>query len=87
MGTVKASRHKNMKELRPPSAGSTEIRVLFAFDPKRTAVLLPGGDKRGTWTDWYRGSIPIADARYEDHLNAMKYQAAPKAHRDKEGTR
>lgn len=32
--TIKGSRHKNMKELRPGSAGRSEIRILFAFDPK-----------------------------------------------------
>lgn len=36
--TVTASRHKNMKELRPGSSGQTELRILFAFDPKRQAV-------------------------------------------------
>jgi hypothetical protein len=43
--SVKASKHKNMKELRPGSTGRTEIRVLFAFDAKRRAILLVGGDK------------------------------------------
>jgi hypothetical protein len=43
--TVVASRHPNMKELRPGSTGRTEIRVLFAFDLVRHAVLLVGGDK------------------------------------------
>jgi predicted XRE-type DNA-binding protein len=42
--TVKASRHPNMKELRPGSTGRTEVRVLFAFDRKRAAILLLGGD-------------------------------------------
>jgi hypothetical protein len=32
-----------MKELRPGSTGRTEVRVLFAFDPKRRAILLVGG--------------------------------------------
>jgi len=41
--SVKGSRHKNMKELRPGSTGRTEVRVLFAFDPKRRAILLVGG--------------------------------------------
>ena len=38
-----------MKELRPAQT----IRVLFAFDPRRTAILLIGGDKRGSWNRWY----------------------------------
>jgi hypothetical protein len=36
-----------MKELRPPSSGSTEIRLLFAFDPRREAIFLVAGDKAG----------------------------------------
>ena len=40
--TLKGSRHANMKELRPLS---TNIRILFAFDPRRMAILLLGGDK------------------------------------------
>lgn len=52
--TVVASRHPNMKELRPGSTGRTEIRVLFAFDVIRRAVLLVGGDKSTDWKGWYR---------------------------------
>lgn len=44
---IKGSRHHNMKELRPGSAGRSEIRILFAFDPKRRAILLIAGDKAG----------------------------------------
>ena len=40
--TVQGSRHPNMKELRPPAGN---LRILFAFDPRRTAILLIGGDK------------------------------------------
>lgn len=66
--SIKASRHKNMKELRPPSSGRSEVRVLFAFDPDRRAILLVGGDKAGRWTQWYRLNVPIADDRYDEHL-------------------
>ncbi|WP_369681066.1 type II toxin-antitoxin system RelE/ParE family toxin, partial [Enteractinococcus helveticum] len=59
--TVTASRHKNMKELRPGSAGRTELRILFAFDPDRQAILLLAGDKAGNWTRWYKKNIPVAD--------------------------
>src|SRR5688572_23064489 len=44
---VKASRHHNMKELGPGSSGRSEVRILFAFDPRRRAVLLIAGDKAG----------------------------------------
>jgi hypothetical protein len=53
--TIKGSRHSNMKELRIEST-----RILFAFDPRRMAILLIGGDKRGRWNDWYAEMIPIA---------------------------
>lgn len=43
--TIKGSRHSNMKELRPGSTGRTEVRVVFAFDLEREAILLVGGDK------------------------------------------
>jgi hypothetical protein len=45
---LEGSRIHNLKELRPGSAGRTEIRILFAFDPWRSAILLIGGDKSGT---------------------------------------
>jgi hypothetical protein len=66
--TVTASRVANMKELRPPSAGRSEVRILFVFDPWRSAVLLVAGDKSGQWERWYRQAIPQAEQLYEDHL-------------------
>ena len=57
-----------MKELRPPSSGSTEIRLLFAFDPRREAIFLVAGDKAGNWDGWYREMIPVADERFARHL-------------------
>lgn len=66
--TVTASRIANMKELRPPSAGRSEIRVLFVFDPWRSVVLLVAGDKAGQWEKWYRTAIPRAEQLYEDYL-------------------
>ncbi|MFI7398917.1 type II toxin-antitoxin system RelE/ParE family toxin [Streptomyces sp. NPDC049541] len=61
---IKGSSLHHLKELRPGSGGSTEIRVLFAFDPERNAVLLVAGDKSGQWTEWYRHAIPLAEERY-----------------------
>ncbi len=57
-----------MKELRPASTGSSEVRVLFAFDPDREAVVLVAGDKSGRWQAWYREAIPLADNRFDEHL-------------------
>lgn len=70
--TIRASRHKNMKELRPGSTGRSELRVLFAFDPERKAIFLIAGDKAGKWDKWYRVNIPIADDRFDKHLAKLK---------------
>src|SRR5947209_6742665 len=64
--TVRGSRFANMKELRVQHRGKP-FRVLFAFDPVRTAMLLVGGDKTGD-ERWYDRMIPIADRLYEQHL-------------------
>ncbi|CCF85568.1 type II toxin-antitoxin system RelE/ParE family toxin [Nitrolancea hollandica] len=69
--TVHGSRHANMKELRPPAG---HIRILFAFDPRRTAILLIGGDKTNQWTHWYDETIPIADDLYDEHLAEIKLE-------------
>lgn len=71
---IKASKHRNMKELRPGSRGGTEMRILFAFDPDRQAILLVAGDKTGNWRNWYGTNIAIADARYDNHLRELKGQ-------------
>jgi hypothetical protein len=66
--TIAASRIANMKELRPPSAGQTEIRILLVFDPWRSVILLVAGDKSGQWDKWYRTAIPQAEQLYDDYL-------------------
>jgi len=69
---LKGSMYHNMKELRPGSAGSTEVRMIFAFDPVREAVFLVAGDKSGRWQAWYRAAIPLADIRFTEHLAVLK---------------
>jgi hypothetical protein len=61
-----------MKELRPGSTGSSEVRILFAFDPVRRAVLLVAGDKSGNWRGWYDTAIPLADDRHDAHLAELE---------------
>lgn len=70
--TVTASRHRNMKELRPGSSGRSELRVLFAFDPERQAILLVAGGKAGNWQRWYRKNIPVADDLLDAHLRRLQ---------------
>lgn len=67
-----------MKELRPPSSGTTEIRMLFAFDPRREAIVLVAGDKAGNWDGWYRQAIPLADQRFAEHLRALEEEGTRK---------
>ena len=70
--SIKRSKHRNMKELRPGSSGASEIRVLFAFDPTRQAILLVAGDKAKQWEKWYHKNIPRADRLYQEHLDNLK---------------
>lgn len=70
--TIVGSRHANMNELRPGSTGRTEIRVLFAFDVERRAILLIGGDKSDNWSGWYPANIPIADDRFDQHQQKLE---------------
>lgn len=64
---LKGAKIHHLKELWPASRGRSEIRIIFAFDPKRSALLLPGGDKAGNWQRWYRGNIPEAGQLYVDY--------------------
>ena len=64
----RGSRLHNLKRTTARSAGKTEIRILFIFDPQRRAVLLVAGDKVGNWTRWYRDAIKLAEDRYARYL-------------------
>ncbi len=67
---MKYSKHLNMKELRIQHKGKP-YRILYAFDPRRTAILLLGGDKTGH-KNWYKTYVPRADALYDEHLETLK---------------
>lgn len=67
---IQGSRHGNMRELRVQHAGRP-YRILYAFDPRRTAILLLGGDKTGN-DRWYDQQVPIAERLYDEHLVALK---------------
>lgn len=66
---VKSSRHGGMRELRVQHRGRP-LRVLYAFDPRRTALLLIGGDKKGD-DRWYRVFVPQADQLFAEHLKSL----------------
>jgi hypothetical protein len=61
--TIRGSAIANLKELRPGT-----VRILFAFDPWRSSILLVAGDKAGRWNEWYQEAIPLAEQRYERYL-------------------
>lgn len=63
---IQSSRHAHMKELRVQCAGEP-IRILFAFDPRRIAILLIGGNKTGD-NNWYEKTVPIADDLYDEYI-------------------
>lgn len=67
---VEQSRHGRMRELRVQHEGRP-YRVLYAFDPRRTAILLIGGDKTGQGR-WYEEYVPKADDLHDAHLEALK---------------
>lgn len=70
--TLKGSRHANMKELRFSWQGEV-WRAAFAFDPKRQAILLVGGDKGGAdQRRFYKHLIRVADERFDEHLSTLK---------------
>jgi hypothetical protein len=67
---IKQSRHGHMRELRIQHAGRP-YRVLYAFDPRRAAILLLGGDKTGD-DRWYDVNVPRADKLYDEHLETLR---------------
>ena len=70
---VKKSKHGHMRELRIQHGGRP-YRVLYAFDPRRCAILLLGGDKTGN-NRWYDINVPLADRLYDEHLNELAKEA------------
>ncbi len=66
---LSGSRHSHMRELRTQHDGRP-FRTIYAFDPRRNAILLIGGDKTGQGR-WYEIHIPLADRLYDAHLEAL----------------
>jgi hypothetical protein len=70
--TLNGSKHANMKELRF-TLPDGEWRVAFAFDPKRSAILLVGGSKSGTSEKrFYKDLIRVADERFTKQLKILR---------------
>ena len=70
---VKGSKHGEMRELRVQSGGRP-IRIFYAFDPRRMAMLLIGGKKAGV-KRFYEQFIPIADRLYDEHLAELREES------------
>ena len=68
--TLKGSIFPNMKELRAQHEGRP-YRMLFAFDPRRVALMLVGGDKTGD-SRWYEKMLPVAERLYTEHLRSLE---------------
>ena len=69
---IEISRHGRLRELRTQHAGRP-YRTLYAFDPRRTAILLIGGDKTGNAL-WYEQFVPLADQLYDEHLEPLRQE-------------
>lgn len=67
---ISGSRHSHMRELRAQVHGRP-FRTLYAFDPRRIAILLIAGDKTGD-DRWYEVFVPRADDLYDEHLRTLK---------------
>ena len=51
------------------------LRMLYAFDPRRTAILIVADDKTGD-DRWYDTNGPIADRLFEEHLRTIEKERA-----------
>jgi hypothetical protein len=68
--SVETSRHGKMRELRSQSGGEP-LRTFYAFDPRRTAILLVGGKKTGN-ARFYEEYVPVADKIYDQYLQEIR---------------
>ncbi len=67
---INGSKHGHMRELRTQHGGRP-FRTLYAFDPRRNAILLIGGNKTGN-NRWYETHVPLADQLYDEHLQQLR---------------
>ena len=70
--TLKGSRHSNMKELRVDTSDAV-VRIAYAFDPERHAILLCAGNKTGIGKrQFYTRLIDRADDLWDEHLAEIR---------------
>jgi hypothetical protein len=80
---IQSSKHKQMRELIIQCHGEP-FRVLYAFDSRRVAILLIGGNKTGD-NRWYETSVPLADRLYDAHLATLQAEATRTSKEVKDG--
>ena len=68
--SIEGSKYSHMRELRVQSGGNP-IRIFYAFDPRRIAILLTGSGKKGK-DRFYEEYIPVADKLYTQHIEDLK---------------
>lgn len=68
--SIRSSRHNHMREIRIQSGGRP-VRIFYAFDPRRTAILLIGGDKKGD-DRFYDRYVPVADDLYDEYIEELR---------------
>ena len=61
-----------LRELRVQHEGRP-YRVLYAFDPRRHAILLISGDKTGNQR-WYDINVPLAERIYQQYLKETEQE-------------
>jgi hypothetical protein len=69
---LKGSRHP-LRELRP-KRGASPLRIIYAFDPRREALLLLGGDK-GDDKRFYERAIAKAEQLWDAHLAQIEKES------------
>lgn len=69
---INGSKHSQMRELRVQHKGDP-YRILYAFDPRRSAILLIGGNKTGV-DRWYKNFVPKADKLFDEHLAGLRME-------------
>ena len=82
---IETSRHTHMRELRIQHQGQP-YRILYAFDPRRMAILLIGGKKQGN-DRWYETYVPLADKLYDEHLKILEKERLEKEKRPRKEKR
>ena len=67
---LKGTRYGTLRELRIQHKGKP-YRIIYAFDPRRAAILIIGGRKM-SGKRWYEKHVPLAERIFEEHLKSLE---------------